>query len=185
MIARTIGYPIALKAQAIELSHKSDAGGVILGIEDEGGLRQSWTALERNVAEHKPGLELDGVLVEHMSPKGLELIFGARNDPDWGPVLLAGSGGVLAEAMRDVRLMAPDLSAEEIGDELGKLKCARLLRGFRGSPPVDVDAAAHVLSALGALVRSHPEIEEVEINPIVLFPKGAGAMALDALIRVG
>jgi len=184
-IAGKIGYPIALKAQAVDLPHKSDAGGVILGIEDEGALRSGWTALERNMAVHRPGLTLDGVLVERMGSNGVELIFGARNDPDWGPVLLAGSGGLLAEAMRDVRLMPPDLSTEEMAAELGKLQSAPLLHGFRGSPPADIEAAAHILAALGALVRSHPEIEEVDMNPVVVLPEGAGAMALDALIRVG
>ena len=184
-IARTIGYPVALKVQAVDLPHKSDAGGVLLGIEDETALRKGWDQIQKSIATNKPGLRLEGVLVERMGPRGLELIFGARNDPDWGPVLLAGSGGVIAEVMRDVRLMPSDLSAEEIERELSRLQCAPLLRGFRGSPPVDLEAASDVLAALGALIGSHPEIEEIDINPVIVLPKGAGAMALDALIRVG
>ena len=184
-IAKAIGYPVALKVQAVDLPHKTEAGGVILGIDDESALRMGWTALEKNIAVSQPGLVPDGILVERMGSKGLELIFGARNDQSWGPVLLAGSGGVLAEAMRDVHLMPPDLSPAELASELGKLQCAPLLHGFRGAPPADIESAAQILAALSALIRSHPEIEEVDINPVVVFPEGAGAMALDALIRVG
>ena len=183
-IARDIGYPVVLKAQAVELPHKSDAGGVMLGIDSESALIESWTTLHKNIAVNMSGLVLEGILVERMGQKGVELIFGARNDPEWGPVLLAGFGGVLAEAIRDVRLMPPDLSIPEIAHELEKLQCAALLRGFRGSPPLDVDAAAQILSGLGALIQSSPEIEEVDINPVVVYPRGAGAVALDALIVV-
>ena len=183
-IARDIGYPVVLKAQAVELPHKSDAGGVMLGIDSESALIESWTTLHKNIAVNMPGLVLEGILVERMGQKGLELIFGARNDPEWGPVLLAGFGGVLAEAIRDVRLMPTDLSIPEIAHELEKLQCAALLRGFRGSPPLDVDAAAQILTGLGALIQSSPEIEEVDINPVVVYPRGAGAVALDALIVV-
>jgi acetate---CoA ligase (ADP-forming) len=183
-IARAIGYPLTLKAQAVELSHKSDVGGVILGLENEAALLRAWDQLHKNLDAQQAGLQLDGVLVERMAAKGLELIFGARNDPDWGPVLLAGAGGVLAEAMGDVRLMAADLSEDEISAGLGSLKCAPLLRGFRGSPPLDIKAAARILMTLGGLIRAHPEIDELDINPVVVLPDGAGAIALDALIRI-
>jgi acetate---CoA ligase (ADP-forming) len=184
-IARDIGFPIVLKAQAVDLSHKSDAGGVILGIASEKALADGWATLHQNLKVNKPGLALEGVLVERMGKKGVELIFGARNDPDWGPVLLAGFGGVLAEALHDVRLLPPDLSREQIVKELGKLQCSALLHGFRGSPPLDMEAAAAVLSTLGALLRGHPEIEEIDINPLLVYPKGAGTVALDALMVIG
>ena len=89
VIARRIGFPLALKAQAVELPHKSDVGGVVLGIASEDALTEGWVTLHRNLSNQRPGLKLDGVLVERMSQKGVELILGARNDPDWGPVLLA------------------------------------------------------------------------------------------------
>ena len=182
-VAHEVGYPIALKAQAVDLPHKSNVGGVILCIENASQLQASWKQLQDNLALNSPGVALEGVLVERMGARGLELIFGARNDPDWGPVLLAGSGGVFAEAMQDIRLMPSDLSVGDIASELSKLQCASLLRGFRGAPPLDVDAAVHILVGLGRLIQSHPEIDEVDINPVVVLPEGA--LALDALIRVG
>lgn len=183
-IARELGFPLALKAQAAELPHKSDAGGVVLDIDSEPDLLEGWTTLHRNVRAHCGQLVLDGVLVERMGESGVELIAGARNDPEWGPILLVGFGGVLAEAFRDVRLLPPDLSCRQIEDELHKLRCASLLRGFRGSPALDVGAAAKIMSVLGWLIRSTPEIEEIDVNPLVVYPQGQGALALDALIAV-
>jgi acyl-CoA synthetase (NDP forming) len=183
-IARRIGYPVVLKAQSASLSHKSDAGGVILSLGSEAALAEGWRQLEANIERARPGLKLDGVLVEAMAPKGLELIVGARISVDWGPVLMVGLGGVLAEALRDVRLLPSGMSVEEISAELRKLKGAVLLDGFRGSPPIDVEAAASAIGALDRFIASHPEIAEVDINPLVVHPRGQGATALDALIVV-
>jgi acyl-CoA synthetase (NDP forming) len=183
-IAAGIGYPVVLKAQSPNLPHKSDAGGVILGVSSEQSLLEAWDRLHRNVRGARPELVLDGVLVEGMCDKGIELIVGARNDPQWGPVLLAGFGGVLAEAIDDVQLLPADLSAAEIEQRLQRLRCSRLLRGFRGAPAVDLVAVAGILSTLGSWMRSAPRILEIDINPLVVGPAGRGAVALDALISV-
>jgi acyl-CoA synthetase (NDP forming) len=183
-VAKEIGFPVVLKAQSADLPHKSDAGGVILGIHSESELLQGWTGLHRSVQNAHPGLALDGVLVERMGAKGLELIVGGRNDPQWGPVLLIGSGGVLAEAIKDVRLLPPDLTRAAIEQELNQLRCGALLRGFRGSPALDIGAVADVVLRVGRLMRSMPEITEIEINPLVVYENGSGAAALDALISV-
>ena len=119
-----------------------------------------------------------------MSWRGVELIFGARNDPDWGPVLVIGLGGVLAEALHDVRVLAPDLDEAAIADELRKLKGAALLGPFRGQHARDVKAAAKIAASLGAFIMAHPEIAEIDVNPVVVFADGEGAIALDALIVV-
>lgn len=183
-IAREVGFPVALKAQAAALPHKSDVGGVILGVGSDAALADAWAMLYRNVAVHRSDVNLDGVLVERMGEKGIELIVGARNDHQWGPVLLIGFGGVLAEALRDVRLLPPDLSQDEIEQELYRLRSAALLRGFRGAPPADVASAAQAIRRLGALMQSSAKISEVDINPLVVYPQGRGAVALDALISL-
>jgi acyl-CoA synthetase (NDP forming) len=179
-VAKTVGYPLVLKAQSPDLSHKSDAGGVILNLADEAALVDGWARLYGNVKRAKSDLALDGVLIECMGKRGVELIVGARNDPDWGPVILVGFGGVLAEALHDVRLLAPDLAIDEIVEELGRLKSAALLAGFRGAPPVDVKAVAKIVQKLGALMLARGDIVEVDINPVVGYENGA--IALDALI---
>ncbi len=181
-ISARIGFPVALKAQSANLSHKSDVGGVILNIADADALASGWKRLYGNIARALPELVLDGVLVERMGQRGVELIVGANRDKDWGPVLLVGFGGVLAEAVKDVRLIPPDLSVEAIVEELYRLKSAPLLRGFRGSPALDVRAAAEIVCRLGALMRSNPSIKEADINPVVVYPEGQGALALDALM---
>jgi acyl-CoA synthetase (NDP forming) len=181
-VAARIGFPVVLKAQAVELTHKSDAGGVVLNLANADELAAGWKRLQDNIARAKPGLKLDGVLVEQMGQRGAELIVGAQNDKDWGPVLLVGFGGVLAEALHDVRLLAPESSVDAVIRELYELKSAALLRGFRGSPALDVKAAAEIVCRLGALMHAAPEIKEVDINPVVVYPAGQGAVALDALI---
>jgi acyl-CoA synthetase (NDP forming) len=119
-----------------------------------------------------------------MGARGLELIIGAKNDPQWGPVILAGFGGVTAEILQDVRLLSPDMTKEAIVAELGKLKQAALLHGYRGSPALDVDAVADLIGRIGQLLRGEPRIQELDLNPVVVYPKGQGVVALDALMLV-
>jgi acyl-CoA synthetase (NDP forming) len=183
-IACRIGYPVVLKAQAAALSHKSDAGGVVLNLADSAALAAGWAQLYANVAAARPDITLDGVLVERMGSRGFELIVGARRDPEWGAVILVGAGGVLAEAIHDVRLLPPDLTESAIVDELMQLKSAVLFKGFRGSPALDISAAAQIVARLGALIEAHPEITEIDVNPVVVYPAGEGALALDGLIFV-
>jgi acyl-CoA synthetase (NDP forming) len=179
-VASRIGYPVALKAQAAALTHKSDAGGVILRIADEAALRAAWKRLTESVARAQPGLKLDGALVEAMGAPGLELVVGARRDPDWGPVLMVGLGGIWIEALEDVRLLPPDLPEAAIVDEILKLRGAKLLHGFRGAPPVDVKSVARTVAAVGRLMQTVPDMMEIDVNPLVAHPDGV--IALDALI---
>jgi acetate---CoA ligase (ADP-forming) len=181
-IAHQIGFPVVLKAQSANLSHKSDVGGVVLDLRDAAAVADGWTRLQSSIARKMPKLILDGVLVEQMGAPGVELIVGARNDHDWGPVLLVGLGGVFAEAFKDIRLIPPDLLVEAIITELYKLSGAALLRGFRGAVAPDVRAAAEIVCSLGRLVLSSESILEVDLNPVILYPEGKGAVALDALI---
>lgn len=178
--ADLIGYPVVLKAQSASLAHKSDVGGVILGIADDRALTDGWRALHAGIAKARPDLRLDGVLVEQMALPGVELIVGARNDPSWGPVLLLGLGGIWAEVLGDVRVVPALLDPDAIVDELCRLKGAPLLRGYRGVAAADLRAVAAVAARLGWFVSRHPEIAEVDINPLVAYPEGA--VALDALI---
>lgn len=183
-IAQSIGYPVVLKAQASELPHKSDVGGVLVGLADEAALRAGWTKLLANVAAHRPELTLDGALVEAMGPRGLELVVGAKRDADWGPVVLVGLGGIWIEALKDVRLIPADMAEEDIVVELGRLKAATVLQGTRGAAGVDLAAIARVVALVGAQMRANPALTEIDINPLVAYPAGSGpaVLALDALV---
>jgi acyl-CoA synthetase (NDP forming) len=185
-IAEGLGWPVVIKAQASSLPHKSDVGGVIVGLADAAALRAGWAKLMDSLATHRPDLTLgetlDGVLVEAMGPRGLELVVGARNDPAWGPVILVGLGGVWIEALRDVRLIPPDLAVPDIVAELQRLKAAPLLAGIRGAAGVDLNAVAEAVAAIGAQMRANPLIAEIDVNPLVAYPDRV--LALDALVVV-
>ncbi len=180
--ADAIGYPVAMKAQASALSHKSDAGGVMLNLADADAVRAAWDRIHASVAAYDPSIALDGVLIEVMGPRGVEMIVGGRNDPEWGAVVLAGFGGVTAEILADVRLFTPDMSHDEVVADLGKLKSAALLAGWRGAPALDVAALADVIVTLARLLHGEPRLAELDLNPVMLYPVGQGAIALDALI---
>lgn len=180
--ADSLGYPVALKAQSAALSHKSDAGGVVLRLSDRDGLTAGWHQLHSNIARARPGLTLDGVLMEAMGRPGLELIIGGRNDPDWGPVVLAGFGGVQAELLKDVKLILPGRTSQAVIEELCRLQCGALLRGYRGSPALDLEALAELIVRLGQVLSDNPSIREIDLNPVIAYPVGEGVIALDALI---
>lgn len=181
-IATRVGYPVALKAQAAALPHKTEAGGVMLNLADEAALRAAWERMQRNVERAAPGVTLDGCLVETMSPQGLELMIGAKRDPAWGAVLLVGLGGIWVEVLGDVELLPVAADETEIVEALHKLRAAKLLTGFRGAPPVDVKAVADAVLAIGRLMRTMPGIVDIDVNPLMVHAKGQGATALDALI---
>lgn len=180
--AEQIGFPVVLKAQSANLSHKSDAGGVVLNLRDANDVRDGWSRLHADVSAYDAALILDGVLVEGMGERGVELIVGAKNDPDWGPVILAGFGGVTAEILQDVRLLTADLTNDAIEAELHQLKQAALLRGFRGAPALDVAAVVDIIATLGRIMLAEPAIREIDLNPVIVYPAGQGAIALDALM---
>ena len=180
--ASRIGYPVALKAQAAALTHKTEVGGVMLNLTDSMALRAAWAMMLENMKCAAPHVTLDGILVEKMSPKGVELMIGAKRDQAWGTVLLVGLGGIWVEALGDVELLPVDAEKEQIMEALNKLRASKLLTGFRGTPPADVDAVAQAVLALGRLMQTTPDIVEIDVNPLMVHAKGEGATALDALI---
>lgn len=181
--AQAAGYPVAMKAQAAALSHKSDAGGVILNLPDDAAVRAAWDRIHANVAAYDAGIALDGVLIETMGARGLEMIVGAKNDPEWGPVVLAGFGGVTAEILKDVALITPDLGEEQIIAALMGLKNAPLLAGWRGAPALDVRALARLIRQVAAVLVANPRLLELDLNPVIL--RREGLLALDALMLIG
>ncbi|MEP7245594.1 MAG: acetate--CoA ligase family protein [Gammaproteobacteria bacterium] len=182
--ANELGFPLALKAQSSLLPHKSEAGAVALDIRDSASLRSAWSAMQSRLAAERPGVSIDGMLLERMSEAGIEIIIGARNEGGWGPVILVGLGGIFTELLKDVVLIPAGVGRAEIEHALRSLKAAKLFDGFRGSPPADVDAAITVVERLSALLLRHPEIVEADLNPVRIHPRGQGATVLDALFVV-
>ena len=169
--AAELGYPVVLKA--LGRLHKSDGGGVALAIADDEQLARAYEDFATRLAAPRCSLERMAPLAD-----GLELLIGARWDARFGPVVLAGSGGAYAEVLRDTAVALAPVSEAEAGAMLGGLRCAPLLHGARGRSPLDVGAAAAALAALSRVAATHPELAELEINPLLVLP--AGALALDA-----
>ncbi|MEA2937286.1 MAG: hypothetical protein QOC56_790, partial [Alphaproteobacteria bacterium] len=180
--AERIGYPVVLKAVADTLTHKSDLGAVALNLATPAEL----TAAYDRMSAKLPGHTLAGMLVCQQVRGGLELVLGLHRDPEMGLVVMAGSGGVLLELVKDVAFCVPPVSRDKANDMLARTRAARLMQGYRGSPPLDIEAVAEALIGLGRLATDLPDvIESVDINPFVALPKEQGrigGLALDALI---
>ncbi len=181
LAAREIDFPVVLKVQAEQLSHKSDIGGVVLNLRDEAMVRSGWKQLMQNLG----GARIDGVLVEQMSAPGLEMVVGARYHPEWGASVMVGLGGVLIEALDAAELLPADISHARAVERIHQLRGARLLGEFRGRPARDVDAVADMVVKVGAAMRAGLGIMEIDINPLMVMAAGQGATALDALIVTG
>lgn len=182
--AEEIGYPVVMKAQAAALGHKSDAGGVILNLKTADDVREAFTRMYSNVADYDASITLDGVLIEKMGKMGTEMIVGAKSDPEWGPVVLAGFGGVTAEILKDVKLFTPDMDQAAVHRGLLDLKQAAILKGWRGAPALDVAALAELIVQVGRIMAGNPRIREIDLNPVIIHPEGEGVVALDALMLV-
>ena len=175
--AGRIGYPVVLKAVSAELLHKSDVGAVMLDLASPEQLAAAYDDMAQRLQRHR----LTGMLVCRQVRGGLELVLGLHRDPEMGLVVMAGSGGVLLELIKDVTFCAPPVSPEKARDMLARMRGARLLAGYRGSPALDADALVNALVALGQLaVDLEDVVQSVDINPFVALPQGG--LALDALI---
>ncbi|MEO8123545.1 MAG: bifunctional acetate--CoA ligase family protein/GNAT family N-acetyltransferase [Burkholderiales bacterium] len=179
-----IGYPVALKIVSPNLSHKSDAGGVMLDLPDADSLRRATQTMLERVRERKPDADLEGFTVQAMArpAHARELIIGASIDSVFGPVLLFGAGGTSVEVTADRAVALPPLNGPLARDLISRTRISRLLAAYRNLPAVDMDAVTDVLLAVSQMLADLPEIAELDINPLVAHP--AGAIALDARIRV-
>jgi succinyl-CoA synthetase beta subunit len=176
--AEAMGYPVVLKLDAPGLAHKSDAGGVRLSLVDAETVRAA--ALELLSAPLPDADGRRGITVQRHIPPGLELIAGVRRDPQFGPVVLVGFGGILAEALDDVAIRLAPVRLADVREMLSSLRAARLLAGFRGSPAVDLDAVADLVVHLAVAAVGRPDWLEVDLNPIIVGAEGP--MIVDALI---
>ncbi len=178
--AAGLGVPVALKAVATGLVHKSDAGGVALDLEDPDQVTSA--ALEIKAAVQSAGLRLEGLIVQPMAPSGVELIVGVVNDRHFGPVLACGAGGTTAELIKDIAVRITPVSDHEAHDMIHSLQTFPLLDGYRGASKSDVPAIEDVLLRVSAMVEAHPEIIELDCNPLIAGPEGA--VIVDARVRV-
>ena len=180
-LATRIGFPVVLKAVCATLTHKSDVGAVQLHLRDADAVRAAWARIQANLAAHGFVDALEGMLVAKMVTGGLELVMGLHRDPEMGPVIMGGSGGVLLELVRDVAFAAPPLTLAKAHDLIARTKAGALMRGYRGSGALDAQAYAQALVALGRLANDLGDVlESIDVNPFLLLAEGG--VALDALV---
>jgi acyl-CoA synthetase (NDP forming) len=182
--AQKIGYPVVIKIVSPDILHKTEFGGVRVDISSDDNLRSEYALLLKTVNERRPGADIWGVFVQKMAPKGREFILGMNRDPQFGPLLMFGMGGIMVELLRDVTFrVAPvrELSARTM---LTEIKGYKLITGFRGEPPADGDKIVECIERLSQLVMDFPELDEVDINPFMAYEKGNGAVCLDARILI-
>jgi acyl-CoA synthetase (NDP forming) len=181
--ARDIGFPVVLKIVSPDIAHKTEVGGVVVGIASEAQLQDEYDALLARVAQKAPSARIAGVLVAQTAGAGTELILGTTRDPVFGPVVMVGLGGIFAEVLRDVALQPAPVTEEQALEMLRSLKAFALLDGARGRPRADVAAAARAVAALSRFAAQHAQsVAEIDINPLVVLDQGQGAFALDALL---
>jgi acyl-CoA synthetase (NDP forming) len=184
--ARLIGLPVALKIVSPDIVHKSDAGGVALALTDIDSVRDAHDSILTAVHRVHPTASVEGVLVSPMAAAGTELIVGAKVDPTFGPVIMVGLGGVFVETFRDVALRPAPVDHSTARAMLSELAGAAVLEGARGREPADLDAIARCVVAVSRFAAGHGEnLREVEVNPLVAYPKGQGVLALDAMLVGG
>jgi acetyltransferase len=183
-IAGEMGYPVVLKLDSEDISHKSDAGGVRLNLSDAPAVEGAFEQIIAAAKDARPDASIQGVLVQKMMTGGQELIVGVRRDPQFGPLALVGSGGVEVELLRDVATAIAPLSHNQAERLLDKTRAGLRLKGWRGLAPADSKAVVAAMRRVAQIACDFPEIEELEINPLYVLPEGEGAFALDVRGRL-
>jgi acyl-CoA synthetase (NDP forming) len=178
--AKHLGYPVVLKVVSPDVIHKSDVGGVAAEIEDDRSLTQVYMAMQASVRERVPGADVHGMLVCRQAPPGLEVIVGALKDAQFGPALMFGLGGVFAEVLKDTTFRIIPVQRLDAEEMVREIRGYPLLTGARGLSSRDIAALVDLLLAVSRMVSEHPEIEELDLNPVRLYEQGL--MALDARI---
>ena len=180
MLAEQIGFPVVLKIVAEGLLHKSDAGGILLNIQDSSTLRVAYDRLIERIRANEPSAEIVGAMVEKMADKGVETIVGMRRDVTFGPLMMFGMGGTMVELVKDIQFRVAPLSKEDVRSMVAETLAGKLLNGYRGGPIADFDALYDAIVQLSHLAMEHPEIQEIEINPLIVYPEGMGVLAIDS-----
>lgn len=181
--ADEIGYPVVLKIVSPDIEHKTEIGGVMVGVADRKAAEAGYATLIERAAKHRPDAKIEGVLVAPMAKKGVEVIVGVSRDPVFGPAVMFGLGGVHVEVLKDVTFRLAPFGREEAMRMIDEIRGRALLSGVRGAPASDIGALADLLVRISEFAAAHAEdIETVDLNPVVAWPKGEGVVALDALV---
>ena len=184
-IAKDIGYPVVLKIVSPDISHKTDVGGVIVGVKNESELRESFRKILDNVRLRAPNARIAGILIQEMAKPGfIEVIVGATRDPIFGPVIMFGLGGIFVEVLKDVSFRVAPLMPEDADEMVREIKSYKILEGYRGMPPRDIESIREIIMKTSRIMIEIPQIQDIDLNPIMLYEKGKGAIVVDARVII-
>jgi len=179
-ISEEIGYPVVLKVSSVDISHKSDAGGVKINLQNKEAVEKAYDDIMTSCRAYAPDADIEGVAVQSMAKVGAEIIMGMIKDPSFGPVVMFGLGGVLVEVLKDVSFRIVPIDKADAEDMTGEIKGKKLLQGYRGQDPADVPCLQDMLVKLSDFVNETPGIEEIDMNPVFAYKDGA--VVVDARI---
>jgi acyl-CoA synthetase (NDP forming) len=171
--ANQIGYPVVLKIVSPDIIHKSDIGGVIVNLKNAKEVAAGYKKIIQNVTKFKPDAKIVGILIQEMAPQSTEVIVGAIKDPQFGQTIMFGLGGIFVELLKDVNFRVAPLTADDAKEMITQLKAYPLLNGYRNTPPADIDSLVTILCNTSHLIMDHPEIKELDLNPIMAYQKGS------------
>lgn len=179
-IAEEVGYPVVLKIMSGDISHKSDVGGVELGLDSADAVRAAHARIMAAVKAAAPSAKVDGVSVQTMAPQGTEVIIGMTTDPQFGPVMMFGLGGIMVEVLKDVAFRIVPLEPRDAKQIVREIKGFPVLEGVRGRPGADVAALEKMVLQISEFAATHPEVAEIDLNPVFAYPNGA--LGVDARV---
>ncbi|MBM4337983.1 MAG: acetyl-CoA synthetase [Deltaproteobacteria bacterium] len=179
-ISQKMGFPVALKIASPDIVHKSDSGGVRLSLKNGAEVRAAFKEILEGAQKKNPSASIEGVSVQKMAKPGTEVIVGTSKDPQFGPVIMFGLGGIFVEVLKDVSFRIIPLSRRDALEMIEEIKGYPVLQGYRGKDPADISALIEIILKISRVMEQNPEIRELEFNPILTYKKGA--MAVDARI---
>lgn len=180
--AEAAGYPVVLKVVSPDIAHKSDVGGVKLNLKDKAAVAAAYDEILANSKKAVANARIAGVAVQHMAPQGTEVIVGMTTDPQFGPVLMFGLGGIMVEVLKDVSFRLVPLAEKDADQMISEIKGRPVLEGVRGQPASDIKALRNTIMKVSEFVEKHPEVRELDLNPVFAYPDGA--LAVDARIVI-
>lgn len=183
-LAEKIGYPVVLKIVSPDIVHKSDVGGVKVNISSESEVRKWFDTITLNVRSKAPTARVVGILIQEMVPQDLEVIVGSTRDSVFGSVVMFGLGGIFVEVLKDVSLRITPITEYDAEEMIREIKAASILQGYRGMPPRDKKAIVDLIIKVGKLMDEVPEVTDIDLNPVMVFPEGKGAKVADARILI-
>lgn len=180
--AESAGYPVVLKVVSPDIAHKSDVGGVKLNLKDKDAVGAAYDEILVNSKKAVSNARINGVAVQHMAPQGTEVIVGMTTDPQFGPVMMFGLGGIMVEVLKDVSFRLVPLAEKDADQMINEIKGRPVLEGVRGQAASDIKALKHTILKVSQFVEKHPEVRELDLNPVFAYPDGA--LAVDARIVI-